>query len=302
MAASSDPDAMEHAPEWQPVATGLEFPEGPAWDSRGVLYVSDCHRGRVVRVRGSGVDCLLTVPEDEAVAADDAKVSPIGRLPAGVKTNGLTVSPDGVLFACDFGRGTVLAVQPDGAVATYAAGHEGTRFHRPNDLAFAPDGALYITDPKSYRSEDPDGTIYRIEPEGDVRPAATELAFPNGLAFDADGQRLYVCESARHRVIRFRVEADGGLRDPETFAELPGGDPDGINFDRAGNLYVAHFGGGAVIVLDPSGKILRRIAAPGKKPSNVEFGGDNLETLYLTEVETGAVYRRAADTPGLPLK
>ena len=27
------------------------------------------------------------------------------------------------------------------------------------------------------------------------------------------------------------------------FIELPGGDPDGFNFDVNGNMYVAHFGG-----------------------------------------------------------
>ena len=120
---------------------------------------------------------------------------------------------------------------------------------------------------------------------------ADSLSFPNGLAISPLDQKLYVCESSKNRIIRFKIEADGHLQNRETFVLLPGGDPDGLDFDENGNLYVAHFGSGTIYVISPSGQILQRVRTPGKKPSNLEFSGDDYKTLYLTEDETNAVYK-----------
>ena len=72
-------------------------------------------------------------------------------------------------------------------------------------------------------------------------------------------------------------------------------------FNVVGNLYVAHYGGGDVIVLNPKGELIERIPVGGHHPTNVAFGGPDRRTLYVTEVETGSVYRFDTDHPGLPL-
>lgn len=278
------------SPEWgelEKVADGLSFPEGPAWDGKDTLYVSNCNGDWITKIGPEGAGVFLRASTEPFTFQ---------------KTNGLTVFGDGTLFACDFGEGAIVKLSPEGQSEVYAGDFGGQRFRRPNDLAFDPEGNLYFTDPNAYRGENPDGTLYRVAAETrEVTPVATGLAFPNGLAFSADAKQLYVCESALHRIVRFDVRTEGGLAKPEVFAELPGGDPDGINFDRAGRLYVAHFGGGAVWVFSPEGRLEHKIPLPGKKPSNVEFAGEDLRTLYITECETNAVYRLRVETPGLPL-
>jgi gluconolactonase len=97
------------------------------------------------------------------------------------------------------------------------------------------------------------------------------------------------------------LQDNGTLSDPRRFVHMPGGDPDGIAFDKQGNLYVAHFGGGAVYQFNPQGKLLRKIPMPGAKPTNLAFGGDELKTLYITEVETQSIYALDVDVPGFPL-
>lgn len=131
--------------------------------------------------------------------------------------------------------------------------------------------------------------------------AADNLAFSNGLAFTADGKELYVCESAINSVSKFKIDEEGKLYAREIFVELPGGDPDGIAFDVEENLYVGHFGGGAIIVINKEGDIIQKIATPGKKPSNVEFAGEDMKTLYITEDETNAVYKLRTEISGLRL-
>lgn len=269
------------------VAEGLNFPEGPAWDGSGTLYVSNCYGARITRIRDNSVDTFVASPS-KPVSFE--------------KTNGLTVYKDGTIYACEFGLGAILKFSPDGSCNIAVSGYNGAKFNRPNDLAFDANGNLYFTDPKSYDPKIPDGVVYML-PEGksEAVPVIKDLCFPNGIAFSADGKQLFVCESAKQRVLKYSVLENGKTGSYTVFAEMPGGDPDGIAFDTEGNLYVAHFGGGAVVVFDKDGNKIREIKTPGKKPSNVEFAGKDMKTLYITEDETNAVYRMTVDIPGLKL-
>lgn len=272
---------------FEKIASKLNFPEGPAWDGKGTIYVSNCYGDWMTKIDDNGPGIFLKASENPFTFQ---------------KTNGLTVFRDGSIFACEFGRGMILKISRAGKSEVYADGYEGKRFNRPNDLAFDPEGNLYFTDPNSYRRENPDGAIYRIDATtNSVTRAADSLAFPNGLAFSGDARQLYVAESAFQRIVKFRVLPNGSLTDKQVFVELPGGDPDGINFDRKGNLYVAHFGGGAIYIIAPTGQIITKLITPGKKPTNVEFGDFDRRTLFVTEVETNSVYKTRVKIPGLSL-
>ncbi len=278
---------IKSAQQFVKIADKLKFPEGPAWDGKSALYLSNCYGDWITKIQEDSVTTFLT-------AADNPFTFK--------KTNGLTVYKDGSIFACDFGKGAILKISPDGKTTIYAAGYKKNRFNRPNDLAFDSKGNLYFTDPNKYDPDNRDGVIYRIETgTKKVTPVATNLAFPNGLAFSRDAKTLYVCESAMHRVLKFTVTNAGNLTDQKTLVELPGGDPDGLNIDEQGNLYVAHFGGGKIAVIKKDGTIKNILKTPGTKPSNVEFGDIDMKSLYITEDETNAVYKLRVDIPGLPL-
>jgi gluconolactonase len=203
------------------------------------------------------------------------------------------------LYACDFGIGAILKISPAGKTEIYASGFARKAFNHPNDLAFDASGNLYFTDPKSYSERALDGRVFCVRAKDKTIIKLTDsLGFPNGIAFSPGGKQLYVCESVFGRILRFDVQADGSLHNKQVFVQLLGGDPDGIDIDREGNLYVAHYGGGAVYVIAPDGSIRQKIPAPGKKPTNIEFGGDDLKTLFLTEVETNALYQCRVDIAG----
>jgi gluconolactonase len=269
------------------VADGFSFPEGPAWDGKDNIYISNCYGSWISRYKAGEVDTFVSKNSDTT------------RFD---KSNGLTFDKDGNIFACDYGLGAILKITPDGEIFTFLSGYKGHKFNRPNDLTFDLKGNLYFTDPKSYNAENRDGGIYGyFRDRQELKPVYEGLAFPNGIAFSPDAKFLYVCESALQRILKFPVNEDGSLGNFEVFTQLPGGDPDGIAFDIKGNLYVAHFGTGFIFVLSSDGAIKRKIEMPGKKPTNVEFAGKKLRTLYITEVETNALYKMEVDLPGLKL-
>ena len=177
---------------------------------------------------------------------------------------------------------------------------ENKPFNRPNDLTIDKNGNLFFTDPKSYGKNKLDGRIFYYDFETDsVSLIQSNLAFPNGIGISPIDKKLYVCESAKSRILRFNIESNNSISRKETFIELPGGDPDGINFDIYGNLYVAHFGGSTVYVISPNGEIINKIKTPGKNPSNVEFAGLDKKDFYITEDETNTIFKCRVSIPGL---
>ena len=268
--------------DWQLVAAGFEFPEGPAWDGEGSLYLSNCNSNWIARITESGVDTLIQ--------ATDTTFQ---------KTNGLVYVPEGYILGCDFGKGQIVKISNDGSVEQFIAGFQGKPFNRPNDIIIDRNGNLYFTDPKSYNPDVLDGRLfYYNSHDFELTLVADSLAFPNGLEISPLDGRLYVCESALHKIVSYEINADGMLTDKLDFIELPGGDPDGIEFDVNGNLYVAHFGGKAIYIISPKGNIIEHIATPGMKPSNLEFAEADMKMLYITEDETNSLYRMKTTVPG----
>lgn len=281
-------DVTTREPVWTKIAEDQKFPEGPAWDGAGILYSSSCYGKWITKIT-DGTSSIFLSAQEEPLTID--------------QTNGLTIGSDGNIYACDYGIGAILKISPDGKLEVYASGFGRKKFNRPNDLAFDNKGNLYFTDPKSYNKDTLDGRVFMVKKDTrEIVLVAQDLAFPNGIAFSKDFKTIFVCESAKSRILKYAVTKDGSLEKQTTFVELPGGDPDGIAFDKNGNLYAAHFGGGAIYVIDPTGNIMYKIKTPGLKPSNIEFGGSDYKTLFLTEDETNSVYETKMRVEGLKLR
>ena len=263
--------------KWVEVTDGLNFPEGPAFDSKSSICLSNCYGGWIA-IYSEGVKDSFISKMDDSLLIE--------------KTNGLSFGKDGCLYVCEYGKGKILKVSKDSQINVYADSYKGEKFNRPNDLTFDKNGNLFFTDPKSYDKNILDGRIFLVDAiTKKVILLEDSLAFPNGINISPVDLKLYVCESAKQKIVRYTITQENKLVDKQDFVEIPGGDPDGIEFDINGNLYVAHFGGKAVYIFSPEGKLLQKIETPGSKPTNLEFGDEDYRTLYLTEVETNALYK-----------
>jgi hypothetical protein len=107
-----------------------------------------------------------------------------------------------------------------------------------NDVAFADDGTLYVTDTGPIRDKQPVDTsadldaVYRISQGGKVETVARglELHRPDGIVVDP--QETLVATFAGDRIER--VQNDGSA--PATYATLPGGRVDGLRRLGDGDL------------------------------------------------------------------
>jgi gluconolactonase len=271
-------DAMD--PQIELIKEGFDFPEGPAFDADGTLYITQCGNGWITRIAGGESDDYVN---------------------SGSTPNGLAFDEDNTLWIAEAGTNQLLSYDGD-ELTEIACEWDGEPLQKPNDLVFHPDGSIFMTGPGGSTEDTPVGKVYHVTRDGVLRVVADGLAFPNGLALTEDAAQLYVVETHRHQVVVYDVQDDRSLDGPELFAEMPGGvGGDGMALDVDGNLYVAHFGMGEVAVFDPEGTRMDTLPAGGEKPTNVAFGDDDMRGLYVTEVETGAVYRLEPGAEGLML-
>jgi sugar lactone lactonase YvrE len=170
------------------------------------------------------------------------------------------------------------------------------RMNQPNDLAIAPDGTLYASDPSWKKGT---GQVWRIDRDGKTHLAAADMGTTNGIEVSPDGKTLYVNESVQRLIWAFTIAKDGTLAQKRLVRKFDDHGFDGMRCDTAGNLYVTRYGKGTVAVLSPAGEVLREIDVLGKSPSNLCFGGPDGRTVYVTEVTQRRLVQFRVDRPGL---
>lgn len=269
-----------------------EYSEGVVIDHDGNIYFS--HGKSITVLAPDGTNRIWAVTGDP---------------------NGHKVLADGTHLVANRSKQEVLHLDADGKIlGVVAKEFNGKPLRAPNDLTLDRRGGFYFTNPGNSSIENPIGTVYYVNPERQIQQVVTGLAFPNGIVLTPDGKRLFVSESHKNRILVYDVLAPGKVGPQQVFAQLPvkqgeqiDNQPDGMCLDVMKNLYVAHYGMREVQVLDPDGKLIRRIPAGHLTTSNCAFGGSKLDQLFVTsgiEKETGqgGLFRLDLGVRGLDIR
>jgi gluconolactonase len=280
------------------IDTGNLWAEGPAWNGVGRYLVwSD-------------------IPADtqRRWLEEDGHVSKF-RQPSG-KSNGNTFDSQGRQLSCQHLLRRVVRYEHDGSVTVLADNYNGKRLNAPNDVVVHPnDGAIWFTDPGYgigwYEGQPGEleikEAVYRIDARsGKIALVTDDIDKPNGLCFSPDYGKLYVADSGAPRHIKvWNVDGGSRLGGGRPFASVvavegqPGGVPDGIRADTAGNVWAgvgwlgAQYDG--VYVFSPQGDHLGRVVLP-EICSNLCFGGSNRNRLFMTASQS--VYAMYVRTQG----
>lgn len=113
------------------------------------------------------------------------------------------------------------------------------------------------------------------------------VSISNSIAFSPDGTTLYYCDSWKRIIHRCRY--GDRVTEPHVHIDLSQqqGEPDGSAVDSEGGLWNAEWGSGRVVRYTPDGKEDLVITVPARQPTRVAFGGERLNTLYITSARDG---------------
>lgn len=255
-----------------------ELGEGPCWDPNG--------------------DCLLWVDVLAGTLYRRGSASPqvdSWRMPKRPTSIAL-IGQAGMAIV--FRRQIGFASQPGYVIEMFDVGTCLKPDERLNDSTVDGKGRLWVGS-MDLHQRSPVGSIYRLDAERGFLRVADGFVVTNGMAWSAEGETLFVVESAWQQVIAYHGESDGGsLGKRRVIYQYPDGEmPDGLTMDTDGNLWVAVVGGGRVDCLSPEGHLLRSVTVPTRNPTSCAFGGVGMDTLYVTSLRLGMSERALAEDP-----
>ena len=288
-----------------------------------------------------GRDGRVWLSDQQSAAAEarpDGSLNRVGD--AGGSPNGINMDAEQRIIIANVGgldggdSGPVQRLDTEtGEIEILAAEVAGMKLLASNYPHIDSRGRIWVTHstfrsgPAAFDGE-PDGFLFRIEEDGGTTLLADKIEFANGITLDPEERNAYVCQTSGCNVIRFPINDDGSLGRREQYGPLLGktaaemrrtagdrpltpqernqmGLTDGCQFDQEGNLWVTLPMSNKVVAITPGGEAVTIINDPEgalmQAPTNVTWGGNDLQDLYIGSIRTNYVLKTRVSTPGEPL-
>jgi sugar lactone lactonase YvrE len=147
----------------------------------------------------------------------------------------------------------------------------------------------------------PSGSLYRLDPDKVVTKMHGDVACANGLGWSPDNRIFYFGESFRYAIFAYDFDpATGQIAGRRLFATIDhskGAFPDGLTVDAEGGVWSVHNAVGQVVRYDLAGSVTAIIEMPVPQPTSCMFGGEKLDTLYITTSRQNMTAQQLADAP-----
>jgi len=254
--------------------------ESPVWDDmRGILWWIDIQGRRL----------LGWCPESAAALPPLNLPSEIGLVALGSDGCLVLGLEDGLWrYVPETGDLTTLSPVP----------HEAQNL-RLNDGKPDRQGRLWFGSMDKCGSGIPTGALYCRLPGGRLITIRREVRVPNAIAVSPDGGTFYFSDSPSKEILAFDLDQESGtLRNERVFAAFTGDDkPDGTAIDAEGGVWVAVVHGARIDRYLPDGRLRQSIPMPVAKPTMAAFGGQQLNTLFVTSQRRFLTEEQLAEAP-----
>lgn len=298
--------------DFELVAEGFEFPEGPIAMADGSVILTEIKGRRLTRLKPDG--SKETVVE------------------TGGGPNGAAIGPDGAIWITNNGGSfvwldnqglTIPGPTPPeheggmiqrydlrtGELSTVYDSCDGRRLIGPNDIVFDRTGGFWFTDHGCSTPEGRKfGALYYAKTDGShISRQRDHIISPNGVGLSPAGDVVYVADTQLGRLWAFDVAAPGVLAPPAGFApgrvvcNLPGYQLlDSLAVEASGKVCVATIINGGITAFDPDGTT-EHFPIPDLVTTNICFGGADMQDAWVTASSTGRLYKVRWPRPGLKL-
>jgi len=158
--------------------------------------------------------------------------------------------------------------------------------NRFNDGKCDPAGNFWVGSMNIKDTKKTTGSLYKITKDKKVEQKINNVRISNGIVWTKDGKTMYYIDTPTGKIRAYDYDMEiGDISNERVAVTIPEsiGYPDGMTIDEEDMLWVGLWNGNGVGRFNPkTGELISKIEVPAHNVTACAFGGENLDTLYIT--------------------